>query len=270
MDPPEFGLGCQFPSCGLVDFLPVKCTTCCKSFCKDHYSVDAHSCLEKVDNNVSTTYEKAPRCTFIGCTHKEPEGVPKEIPSESEKAAVTCPQCLQLFCIKHRFPSSHNCLSQKQEDMNSLKNIEAKALLSKNFPERYSKTKAVPDSSSKSQTQPKSEKSKKVQMMKIRQSAVPGDPKDAKSSVSITERIHIQVIFDESTSPKVFWFRKTISAGRAFDLLQSQCKASSRHKWAISKYSEEQDQEIYLAFDKLLIEQVEEGSIIHLKKLQTE
>ncbi|KAJ2919141.1 hypothetical protein MD484_g1208, partial [Candolleomyces efflorescens] len=40
----HIGKQCADPLCRLVDFLPFKCPHCTKSFCQDHYKVEAHSC----------------------------------------------------------------------------------------------------------------------------------------------------------------------------------------------------------------------------------
>lgn len=51
----------------------------------------------------------------------------------------------------------------------------------------------------------------KVELMKMRHRAVPGDPKDKPSSVLVDQRLHVKVKLDvEKYASKegVFWFRK--------------------------------------------------------------
>jgi hypothetical protein len=81
----------------------------------------------------------------------------------------------------------------------------------------------------------------KVQAMKMRQRAVPGDPKDKGSNVPLDQRLHVQVKLDGNDAAFVLWFRKVnvsfasfkraiaeaeqnIIVGRAVDLLAAHFK----------------------------------------------
>ena len=49
----------------------------------------------------------------------------------------------------------------------------------------------------------------KVQAMKMRQRAIPGDPKDKGTNVSLDQRLHVQVKLEGNNAVfVVMWFRK--------------------------------------------------------------
>jgi len=60
--------------------------------------------------------------------------------------------------------------------------------------------------------------------MKMRQRAIPGDPKDKGANVPLDQRIHVQVKLDGNDTAFVLWFRKNIIVGRAVDLLAAHFK----------------------------------------------
>jgi hypothetical protein len=52
---------------------------------------------------------------------------------------------------------------------------------------------------------------RRVDLMKMRHRAIPGDPKDKPSSVLVDQRLHVKVKLDDPNYPRkegVFWFRK--------------------------------------------------------------
>jgi len=61
--------------------------------------------------------------------------------------------------------------------------------------------------------------------MKLRNRAVPGDPRD-KSGAPADQRLHIKARsgIGEGIEEKVCWFRKSTSVGRTLDLLAAQLK----------------------------------------------
>lgn len=111
---------------------------------------------------------------------------------------------------------------------------------------------------SKTKNPAKLEQLAKVQFMKLRQSAVPGDPKAA--AVSVSDRLHVRVRFSGSGADKAFWFRKSISTGKAFDLLCTQLgvPSSPTTTWQLYKSTSEVDA-LALQYDKGLSDQVADG-----------
>ncbi|RXW24460.1 hypothetical protein EST38_g1395 [Candolleomyces aberdarensis] len=131
----NIGKQCADPVCRLVDFLPFKCPHCNKSFCQEHYKVEAHSCP---DYDESKHNRVAPDCPFcripVAVRPGQDPNVRLEIHFERECTVLTgklqskstpvcargtckkvlfspirCDTCRQQFCPAHRFPSDHNC-----------------------------------------------------------------------------------------------------------------------------------------------------------------
>ena len=116
--------------------------------------------------------------------------------------------------FRHRHPTSHNCtrdLVVEAEIAKNNKNELARSFLAKHFPT------PAPSFSSSVQTKsgrtPSSDPKKlamaqKVQAMKIRQRAIPGDPKDRTAAVSLDQKLHVQVKLEGNDIVPVLWFRK--------------------------------------------------------------
>jgi len=100
------------------------------------------------------------------------------------------------------------------------KNELARSLLAKHFPTSASKT-TSPGSSVQERPgkTPSSDLKKlamaqKVQAMKMRQRAVPGDPKDKATTVSLDQKLHVQVKPEGNNTVSVLWFRKVNASFR--------------------------------------------------------
>ncbi|KAF5386629.1 hypothetical protein D9615_001765 [Tricholomella constricta] len=105
----------------------------------------------------------------------------------------------------HRHPSSHLCPVQAAASPE--KTTAARALLAKNFPASSNK-KAVSQRVPKIPTDPfKLAQYRKIELMKMRHRAIPGDPKDGPSSAPLDQRLHVKVAKDGGAE-QIFWFRK--------------------------------------------------------------
>ncbi|EJD05662.1 uncharacterized protein FOMMEDRAFT_152995 [Fomitiporia mediterranea MF3/22] len=264
MDPPTIGSGCSHTECHNHDFLPIKCPTCNKLYCSDHYFQDAHECQsdETLDNNETASAERSPvsPCSFEGCTKPCLESYVSEDVGESCRTPALCSRCSLAFCSIHRFPESHACKGPVPTE--PVKNEAARALLAKNFPmlnAGKSEQSSQPPTGPYTKKRQKSQASKTVQLMKMRQTAVPGDPKSGQ--VPPTERHHVQAKINTTEAYKCFWFRKSVSTGRAFDLLQQRLQASPVKTWTLYKELDESDEPPILVstFDKPLSEEFEDG-----------
>merc|ERR1712018_63614 len=119
MELPHLGAHCALTSCNRLDYLPVKCELCSKTFCSEHgYAPTSHSCTEqhkikdvtvnvcdkcnkRVDNVTSHDCKKQKRkfrCAANKC--KTRILVP-----------FNCGECYQIVCPKQRFPADHTCIS---------------------------------------------------------------------------------------------------------------------------------------------------------------
>ncbi|XP_076319550.1 AN1-type zinc finger protein 2A-like isoform X2 [Tachypleus tridentatus] len=133
MEFPDLGGHCSDPTCNQLDFLPMKCDACDMVFCKDHFQYGQHNCEKahqrdiqvpvcplcnkpvpvkrgeppdiKVGKHIDMDCQSDPaakrkiytnRCSLKGCKQKE-------------LVPVTCSQCKQNYCLKHRHPIDHSC-----------------------------------------------------------------------------------------------------------------------------------------------------------------
>jgi hypothetical protein len=94
------------------------------------------------------------------------------------------------------------------------KNELARSLLAKHFPTPTSKA-TSPSSSVQARpgktlsSDPKKlAMAQKVQAMKMRQRAIPGDPKDKTATVSLDQKLHVQIKLEGHDAVHVLWFRK--------------------------------------------------------------
>lgn len=124
------GTHCAESSCNQLDFLPVKCDACQKSFCNDHWQYGAHNCPQGRSRDVQVPVcplcdkpvpskpgappdaavsahldrdcraeareKKNPRCSLKKCKVRE-------------LIKVDCDVCRKNFCFKHRHPQDHEC-----------------------------------------------------------------------------------------------------------------------------------------------------------------
>ena len=97
----KLGRHCALESCHRLDWLPFQCDHCHESFCLDHRSAASHSCASvpapsPPPSLVRHSYINPYRCTAPHCHTRE-------------ALSNTCRNCGHNFCLKHRFPTSHEC-----------------------------------------------------------------------------------------------------------------------------------------------------------------
>jgi hypothetical protein len=113
--------------------------------------------------------------------------------------------------FSHRHPDAHSCCVQELSV--KPKHAEARELLSKHFP-ASSKSRTLTPLVPKVPTDPKKfAQYQKVELMKMRHRAIPGNPQDRTSSPPIDQRLHVNVRVDPEVSgdgekERSFWFRK--------------------------------------------------------------
>ncbi|XP_047127137.1 AN1-type zinc finger protein 2A isoform X1 [Hydra vulgaris] len=131
MELPNIGKNCSLSTCNQLDFLPIICDCCKKTFCKEHAHYDNHVCPtatlkdrraptcplcnkivsilphESIDQKVNDHIEndcksdlakhtRSQRCIAKGCKNRE-------------LVPVLCSLCKQIVCLRHRHESNHNC-----------------------------------------------------------------------------------------------------------------------------------------------------------------
>ncbi|KAF4590821.1 hypothetical protein EYR40_009418 [Pleurotus pulmonarius] len=130
------GKQCSLQTCMLVDFLPFKCQHCSKSYCGEHFKIEAHKCPEYDESKYDRVAPNCPLCNepvavppnqdpnirmeqhltrdcsvMTGRTGKKKSG-PVCARTKCGKtlfAPIQCNQCKQQFCPSHRFPADHSC-----------------------------------------------------------------------------------------------------------------------------------------------------------------
>ncbi|KAI0050043.1 hypothetical protein FA95DRAFT_1488080 [Auriscalpium vulgare] len=266
MDLAPIGAHCSLSSCSQLDLLPIRCR-CDAQFCRDHIFPDRHDCPVDPSHALkqAPALEKLRRCAFVSCKKPSLEAYtssPAEANEQPDRIAALCTRCKLGYCASHRSPMQHAC--PFDEPKAPLKNEAAHALLAKHFPVSTSASKPTASAKKKLPTDPKKlAQLRKIEGMKMRRSALPGDPREKASSVPVDQRLHLKVSAPEwNTVEKVVWLRKTQGTGRALDLLAEQLKVPSSDSSPIHLARVDLDEPSVLANDKTLGEQVNDGSSI--------
>ncbi|KAJ6831370.1 zinc finger AN1 and C2H2 domain-containing stress-associated protein 11 [Iris pallida] len=128
---PDLGEHCEQDGCNQLDFLPFTCAGCEKVFCLEHRTYKAHSCprsnhnsrtvavcticslsIDKMtDEKEDDVLERHARSGVCDPAKKQKPKCPvkrcKELLTFSN--TTTCKTCDTKVCLKHRFPTDHNC-----------------------------------------------------------------------------------------------------------------------------------------------------------------
>ncbi|OAV89315.1 hypothetical protein PTTG_01411 [Puccinia triticina 1-1 BBBD Race 1] len=111
----EWGAHCSLQTCNLLDFLPLQCPECHKTFCSSHFkpslvsSDSDHLCepfilkkkqQERIPKPTRTAVgaQQNKKCSYIKC---------KTI----MLAPINCPSCTLSYCPSHRLEQDHLCKS---------------------------------------------------------------------------------------------------------------------------------------------------------------
>lgn len=227
MDLPVIGAHCALPSCNELDLLPIQCL-CDNMYCRKHIFPESHDCtsLVTIDQDVqSRNKDRSGRCSFTKCNRQNLSSFGSTSNNIGNSAECTgcsfsfCAVCVSesslgdlplssQLCYSHRFPSAHSCPGVA-DGQPSDRTDTARELLLKNF----SASKIVPSVQKPRILTTKDPKKlaqiQKVELMKMRQKAQPGDPKTGSSSIPIPERHYILAKSDaENDSFRPFWFIK--------------------------------------------------------------
>lgn len=251
----QVGSQCSLSTCNVSDFLPITCK-CTQVFCRDHILPDAHACTAVTTPTGAGAQaggqakERLRRCDIEGCNK------PTLFAFTTSVERETCEKCRKAFCVEcvvhircstspsnhtalyelerssHRYPDTHSCTPIPAHTPSSSTSA-ARAVLEKHFgpnltasSSRASKARPSPHTKKKPPTDPiKLAQYLKVQLMKMRHSAVSADIKDTPGSVPQGLRLVVGVSYEGQE--KAFWFKRSVSTGKAVDLLASQFNVSS-------------------------------------------
>jgi hypothetical protein len=198
------GTHCEYPECYTLDFLPVHCIHCSKTFCKRHGSAPDHSCVSLLQAGSSTPSNCSffLPCAFLnGCK------------SQKSPISFTCSLCLNNFCVEHRHIDDHHCPHRSQQlppthyssqtNKNELKTTS-------NFPtEKFAGTK-------------NEALANKVAIMKLKQTG------KGPTGVPMENRRHVFVQIDDKRYP--FYLSALWPLGKGLDYLTKELKLSSDYR----------------------------------------
>ncbi|XP_055839405.1 AN1-type zinc finger protein 2A [Episyrphus balteatus] len=139
MEFPHLGKHCSEKSCHKLDFLPMKCDSCDKVFCSEHFSYMKHSCPGAYKKDF-----QVPVCPLCGEPVPTPRGtspdqtvgqhIDQYCKSDTKKIftnrcsyknckkkeliPVTCTVCNYNFCLRHRHSADHECTGPQKLQRN--------------------------------------------------------------------------------------------------------------------------------------------------------
>lgn len=109
---------------------------------------------------------------------------------------------------------SHSC-TRLTTGTDDVKHEAARAILAEKFPSMSTPTSHTPVVARRPTQLPsdpqKRAQLQRVNLMKLRHKAVPADPKDKGSTVSVDQRVHVTVrleVTGQSTQERALWFRR--------------------------------------------------------------
>jgi len=192
---PDLGHHCSWLECQQLDFLPITCVHCKKSFCKDHYPAETHSCPEKPNHVVAdlaslSRPENYP-CCVEGC-------------GRHELSPITCPHCNVQVCLAHRHQQDHSC---KSLVIPTHKMTATKAVV-----DQIINKDSVTKSRRKLKSKAAQKTAAKVQLMKLKQHSV------GVAGVPHSERIHFLVTAPNGKNLGC-WVSSTWTIGKVVDSL---------------------------------------------------
>lgn len=225
MEIPNLGKQCQELSCKQLDFLPIVCQFCSRSFCKDHFLPQQHQCTgeyNKIKQQVSEDADYRYPCQHQGC-------------KGGELAPVICPGCSNNFCLTHRHQVDHGCPTYKPPE-NTMADAAAKI---------QKITDCMDSGHSKKGQGRKSDKlSAKVQLMKLKQKSC------GEQSLPQEERLYLLVLLPKTSqvSSQPVFVSHNWSLGKAIDATANIAKITNRNN--------------ILDADKLIFFRASDGSLL--------
>lgn len=206
---------CVLEGCYTVDFLPITCNLCSKSFCTAHSSTDSHQCpasLSHSEVTVNPVVNKRVPCSFPECN------APTLFFDDNNTSASHCPHCERVFCLSHRHATKHNC---PKIDAPSSSSVSKSQTLAQKAIENAKQS----SSSAQSKTRTLTPKMKTVELMKMRRKADAANPRDIAADIPMDQRFFALVSY--GSTEKTLWVQNNVVAGKALDLFASKLGASN-------------------------------------------
>ena len=237
------GTHCEYPECNTLDFLPIYCFHCSKTFCKQHGSAPAHSCISLLQ---SDAIPSANTTAFLPCAFQN------NCKNQKSPISFTCSLCLKNFCVEHRHVDDHQCEHRSQPPPShaaSHSNKNESRPTTTNFPtEKFVGTK-------------NEALANKIAVMKLKQTA------KGPTGVPMENRLHlfVQVNDEDTVNNKryAFYLSKLWPLGKGLDFLIKELKLSSTN-WTITLNDEETLLDLSTTISEL--KQLHDADTITLKK----
>ena len=240
------GTYCEYPECNTLDFLPIYCHHCSKTFCKQHGSAPDHSCVSLLQ--VTSVHPSNPSpflvCAYLhGCTNQK------------SPIKFTCSLCLKNFCVEHRHTDDHQCEHRSQSPSTyspSIKKTEIKRI------DTFSKEKFT---GTKNETL-----ANKIAIMKLKQTA------KGPTDLPMEDRLHVFVHIDDddndgnrSTKRYPFYLSKLWPLGKGLDYLTKELKLLPANRLILS---DQEQTPLDLSTTISDLKQLHDGDVIILKKIK--
>ena len=237
------GTHCEYPECNTLDFLPIYCFHCSKTFCKQHGSAPDHSCISLLQSNAIPTSNTS---VLLPCAFQN------NCKSQKSPISFTCELCLKNFCVEHRHVDDHQCEHRSQPPPShgiSHSNKNEVKPTTTNYPtEKFAGTK-------------NEALANKIAIMKLKQSA------KGPTGVPMENRLHLFVQVDEEKAANSkrypFYLSKLWPLGKGLDYLVKELKLSST-SWIISLNDRETPLDLSTTISELT--ELHDADIITLRK----
>ncbi|XP_050449190.1 AN1-type zinc finger protein 1-like [Cataglyphis hispanica] len=169
MEFPENGKHCSVKDCKLLDFLPFVCEHCQATFCKEHFHMVSHECLNTENAKLPIGKSINFQCSKESC-------------KETSLIEMPCIKCKQHFCLTHRH---HGCLELSETE--KTQKLKKWQIPKKQFAEAKAKVdQQIADSLRKSKN---TAMANKVQLMRVKGSAI--GPKNVPTSERCYFLVHL-------------------------------------------------------------------------------
>jgi hypothetical protein len=236
------GTHCEYPECNTLDFLPIYCNHCSKTFCKQHGSAPDHSCVSLLQTN---SINPSNASSFLPCAYFN------NCKNQKSPISFTCSLCLNNFCVEHRHVDDHHCPYRSQSPPthpSSQSNRNEIKPTATNFPtEKFLGTK-------------NEALANKVAVMKLKQTA------KGPTGVPMENRLHVFVQIDDDKGDKKrypFYLSKLWPLGKGLDYLIKELKLLPAN-WIILLNGEETPLDLSTTISEL--KQLHDADLIILKK----
>ncbi|KAG0175362.1 AN1-type zinc finger protein 1 [Apophysomyces sp. BC1015] len=224
MELPHVGKHCALSICNALDFLPVTCPFCKLTFCGQHRLPHDHECDSCTSETVLTecdqchqlfkSIESLKQHSVTGCMRPVQLCGVDKCGALDPMMEARCDGCDRIFCLKHRYPSSHACQSlNARDERKEQRRLAAQETIKKTFKPAATTTTSTAKRKTASKT------SSIVELMKAKAKA------KGNTSIPMASRLYLNVQFpkESNIASAPMFFDKTSSIGKVLDTIADAC-----------------------------------------------